>query len=136
MQMTPPSILRRMHLITDAYAFKPGKCGVSRAYNFQMTYATVASAFADHNFGSAWLVVFHNSHPVQQLLLCCAGNPDAAVNGGLAIAVPLELKGLWLAHQRHGSLAWADLVTPVIPLAQDGFPLHPYLADEIDDGEW
>lgn len=85
---------------------------------------------------SAQLLLRQNSHPVQQLLLCCAGNPDAAVNGGLAIAVPLELKGLWLAHQRHGSLAWADLVTPVIPLAQDGFPLHPYLADEIGDGEW
>lgn len=65
-----------------------------------------------------------------------AGNPGAAVNGGLAIAVPLELKGLWLAHQRHGSLPWADLVTPVIPLARDGFSLHPYLADTIGDGEW
>lgn len=65
-----------------------------------------------------------------------SGNPEAAVNGGLAIAVPLELKGLWLAHQRHGSIPWADLVTPVIPLAQTGFPLHPYLADEIGDGEW
>lgn len=65
-----------------------------------------------------------------------SGNPDAAVNGGLAIAVPLELKGLWMAWQRHGSMLWADLVTPVIPLAQNGFPLHPYLADEIGDGEW
>lgn len=64
------------------------------------------------------------------------GKASAAVNGGLAIAVPLELKGLWLAHQRHGNLPWADLVTPVIPLAQDGFALHPYLADEIEDGEW
>ncbi|KAL3136319.1 hypothetical protein ABBQ38_005583 [Trebouxia sp. C0009 RCD-2024] len=63
------------------------------------------------------------------------GRPDAAVHGGLAIAIPLELKGLWLAHQRHGSLPWADLVTPVIPLARDGFPLHPYLADEIGDGK-
>ena len=63
------------------------------------------------------------------------GRPEAAVNGGLAIAVPLELKGLWVAHQRHGTLPWAQLVTPVIPLARDGFPLHPYLADEIGDGE-
>ena len=65
-----------------------------------------------------------------------AGNPDAAVNGGLAIAVPLELKGLWLAHQRHGNLPWADLVAPVVPLARNGFPLHPYLAGTIEDGEW
>ena len=58
------------------------------------------------------------------------------MNGGLAIAVPLELKGLWLAHQRHGNMSWGDLVTPVIPLARDGFPLHPYLAAQIGDGEW
>jgi gamma-glutamyltranspeptidase/glutathione hydrolase/leukotriene-C4 hydrolase len=68
--------------------------------------------------------------------MCITGNPDAAVNGGLAIAVPLELKGLWMAWQRHGTIPWADLVTPVIPLAQKGFALHPYLADEIGDGEW
>ena len=56
--------------------------------------------------------------------------------GGLAVAVPLELKGLWLAHQRNGNLPWRDLVAPVIPLARDGFPLHPYLARTLEDGEW
>lgn len=65
-----------------------------------------------------------------------AGRPDAALHGGLAVAVPLELKGLWLAHQRHGNLPWRDLVAPVIPLARDGFPLHPYLARTLEDGEW
>ncbi|KAK9819607.1 hypothetical protein WJX72_000222 [[Myrmecia] bisecta] len=56
-----------------------------------------------------------------------AGQPDAALTGGLAIGVPLELAGLSLAHQRHGSLPWADLVAPAATLARDGFPLHPYL---------
>eukprot|EP00887_Chlorella_sp_A99_P000435 scaffold17.g435.t1 len=32
------------------------------------------------------------------------GRPDASLNGGLAVAVPLELKGLHLAHTRHGVL--------------------------------
>jgi len=61
---------------------------------------------------------------------CCiniAGQPGLAVTGGLAIAVPLELRGLALAHVRHGSLPWARLVTPVLPYARDGFPAHPYL---------
>lgn len=40
-----------------------------------------------------------------------AGLPaDASINGGLAVAVPLELRGLWLAHRRHGRLPWARLL--------------------------
>lgn len=54
-----------------------------------------------------------------------AGNASAAVTGGLAIAVPLELRGLELLHQRHGVLPWADLFEPVIPFAEHGFPAHP-----------
>lgn len=54
-------------------------------------------------------------------------NASAAVMGGLAIAVPLELRGLELLHQRHGSLPWADLFEPVIPFAEHGFPAHPYI---------
>ena len=41
--------------------------------------------------------------------------------------MPLELRGLAMAHARHGSLPWARLVTPVLPYARDGFPAHPYL---------
>ncbi len=62
-----------------------------------------------------------------------AGRPEAAINGGLAVAVPLELKGLWLAHQRHGSKLWADLVARVVPLAEDGFPMHPNLRRTVGD---
>lgn len=47
--------------------------------------------------------------------------------GGRAIAVPLEAKGLELMWKEHGLLKWKDLVTPVIPLAAEGFEIHPYL---------
>lgn len=34
-----------------------------------------------------------------------AGNKTLSSDGGLAIAIPLELKGLWTAHQRSVLLA-------------------------------
>ena len=62
-----------------------------------------------------------------------AGNKSAALEGGLAIAVPLELKGLWMAHQRFGRHAWGSLVAPAATLARNGFPAHPYLINALND---
>lgn len=41
--------------------------------------------------------------------------------GGLAIAVPTELKGLHELHKKYGKLAWAEVVEPVIEIAESGF---------------
>ncbi|GAX84299.1 hypothetical protein CEUSTIGMA_g11721.t1 [Chlamydomonas eustigma] len=51
----------------------------------------------------------------------------AALDGGLAVAIPLQLKGLELAWSRYGKLPWSSLVVPSIKLAEDGFRMHPYL---------
>ncbi|GLC51597.1 hypothetical protein PLESTB_000519700 [Pleodorina starrii] len=53
-------------------------------------------------------------------------SPYASLDGGLAIAVPLELKGLELAWRRHGRLPWARLVSPAAEIARHGFAAHPY----------
>ena len=55
------------------------------------------------------------------------GRPRDSVDGGKAIAVPMLLKGLHLAWERHGSLPWARLLEDAVDLA-GGFRVHPYLA--------
>jgi len=43
--------------------------------------------------------------------------------GAKSIGVPGTVAGLYLAHQKYGSLPWADLVQPAIDIAKNGFPL-------------
>ncbi|MFV1988220.1 MAG: gamma-glutamyltransferase family protein, partial [Gemmatimonadota bacterium] len=47
---------------------------------------------------------------------------DSNHAGPLSVGVPGTVAGMWLAHQRLGSLPWKDLVEPAIRLAADGFP--------------
>eukprot|EP00039_Didymoeca_costata_P033385 m.42096 g.42096 ORF g.42096 m.42096 type:complete len:642 (-) comp9845_c0_seq1:138-2063(-) len=53
--------------------------------------------------------------------------------GGLAVGVPGELKGMELAHQRHGRLPWAKLFERVIELCEKGFPVSGANAGAIRD---
>lgn len=56
---------------------------------------------------------------------------NASLVGGLAIAVPGELRGLELAHARHGRLDWEMVVRPAMELARDGIAVYPHLAADI-----
>ena len=58
-------------------------------------------------------------------------NPDLARFGHLAVAVPGSVAGFALAHERYGSLPWATLLDPAIRLAEEGFPVTPFLADAL-----
>lgn len=49
-------------------------------------------------------------------------------NGLLSVGVPGTVAGLWMAHQKYGSLPWIDLVQPAIDLAENGVPLTFTLA--------
>lgn len=60
------------------------------------------------------------------------GLPDlASVRGGLSIGVPGELRGLELAHARHGKLPWSSVIGPIHQLAVKGVTVNANFAHEI-----
>jgi len=58
----------------------------------------------------------------------------ASTTGHLAVGVPGSVAGLWVAHQRFGTLPWKDVVMPAVRLARDGFVVHPRLARNLASG--
>ncbi len=54
--------------------------------------------------------------------------------GPMASGVPGSVAGLWEAHQRFGTLAWAELVAPAMELAE-GFAVKERQARQIAMGE-
>ena len=55
--------------------------------------------------------------------------PRSNLIGHRAAGVPGTVAGMWLAHQRYGTLPWSDLLAPAIKLARDGFTVPQQLAD-------
>ena len=52
---------------------------------------------------------------------------EASRRGGRTVGVPGTVAVLAMAHERHGKLAWRDLLQPAIDLAERGFPMPRYL---------
>jgi gamma-glutamyltranspeptidase/glutathione hydrolase len=52
--------------------------------------------------------------------------------GARAAGVPGTVRGLALAHQKLGRLAWADVVRPAGRLAREGFPVSETLARSLN----
>jgi gamma-glutamyltranspeptidase / glutathione hydrolase len=53
---------------------------------------------------------------------------DANNTGWLTPGVPGTPDLLWQAHQRFGSLPWAELLQPAIGLAEEGFDVNHYIS--------
>lgn len=56
------------------------------------------------------------------------GDSSLSQKGGLAVAVPGELKGYWYLYQEYGSLPWKDLIQPTIDLCNNGIYVTAFLA--------
>ncbi|TVP47840.1 MAG: gamma-glutamyltransferase family protein [Gemmatimonadales bacterium] len=66
----------------------------------------------------------------ENLFIRADGSPypfSEARASGLSVGVPGLLAMLEVAHAAHGRLPWADLFTPAITLAEQGFSLSPRL---------
>lgn len=61
------------------------------------------------------------------------GRADAelSLHGGLAVATPGEIAGLFAALARSGTRPFGELAAPAIALARDGFTVEPHLAAAI-----
>ncbi|ELU07928.1 hypothetical protein CAPTEDRAFT_80444, partial [Capitella teleta] len=55
-------------------------------------------------------------------------NTEASSTGGLAIAVPGEIAGLYEAWKMFGRVEWAQLIQPTITLCEEGFEVVKSLA--------
>lgn len=69
----------------------------------------------------------------RDMYLDAEGNviPRLSLEGHKAVAVPGTVAGFVLAHQRHGTLKWADLVEPARRLAAEGFEVDHRLARSL-----
>lgn len=81
--------------------------------------------------GQAVVFDFRETAPSAAFRDMFRGNSTLSTVGGLAVAVPGELRGMAAAHARFGRLPWRTLFEPAIQLARDGFPCGPSLAAAI-----
>ena len=55
-----------------------------------------------------------------------------ALESYLSSGVPGTVYGLYIAHQKFGSLPWKELIKPAISLAENGFQVTTTLANSLD----
>ncbi|RYP66301.1 hypothetical protein DL771_007883 [Monosporascus sp. 5C6A] len=84
--------------------------------------------------GSYTVVDYRESAPAAAFEDMYRDNFEGSVFGGLAAAVPGELRGLEYAHRRFGSLPWKSVVMPAAEVAREGFPVTEDLVRYMELG--
>ncbi|XP_068678858.1 glutathione hydrolase 1 proenzyme-like [Montipora capricornis] len=77
----------------------------------------------DSHKRSAEMIDFRETAPEKSGVDVLKGDPMNGIRGGLAVAVPGELKGLEAAWKKYGKLPWKELFKPAISIAKKGFAL-------------
>lgn len=69
------------------------------------------------------------------MYLDSAGNVIEGLSwyGAKAVATPGSVAGMWLVHERHGTLPWAELIAPAIGIAEEGFVVDLYFHDLLSE---
>jgi len=52
---------------------------------------------------------------------------EPSQRGGRTVGVPGTVAVLAMVHERYGKLAWRELLEPAIAIAEQGFPMPPYM---------
>ncbi|KAF8924018.1 hypothetical protein BGZ58_002277 [Dissophora ornata] len=81
--------------------------------------------------GTVETIDFRETAPGASFPTMFKKDPILAQRGGLSVAVPGEIRGLELAHQRYGQLSWERLFAPSVKLAREGWAVGPELARRI-----
>lgn len=58
---------------------------------------------------------------------------EERVRSGKSVGVPGTLRGLEEAHESWGTIDMAELIAPAVSLAEEGFAIDDFLADQIAD---
>lgn len=72
---------------------------------------------SENTTSEVWTIDFREIAPAKSNTTMYSNNPMASRFGGLSVGVPGEVRGLYEAHSRWGSMPWSRLVQPSVDLA-------------------
>ncbi|KAH6651569.1 gamma-glutamyltranspeptidase [Truncatella angustata] len=82
--------------------------------------------------GNYTVIDYREAAPAAAFQDMYLGNERGSVFSGLAAAVPGELRGLEIAHQKFGRLPWRSVVHPAANVARHGFEVTEDLVRYMD----